>query len=126
VLVLVLVLVLHPKTIRLGTSCASRCVVKVICGGGKTCTLHDYERVKSRDHCKIQGNVAVTRVCHALSYGAMPSRLDMWILHRFSIVRGWSRHDLAMTREWCASVVCVLRCVGDYRPKSEVHTASSD
>jgi hypothetical protein len=41
---------------------------------------HDSERANTRNHRTPQGKGAVARVRHALSYGAMPFRLDVWML----------------------------------------------
>jgi hypothetical protein len=70
-------LLLHPKTMRHGTSCASKRAVKVARGDRQQCKTHASERVKTRHHCKLQGQRAVARVRHALSFCAMPCRLDM-------------------------------------------------
>jgi hypothetical protein len=80
----------------------------------KTGAERDSERVETRNHFKPQGKRAVARVRHAFSYGAMPSRLDMWIL----TVWGWSRHDLAMTWERYASVLhCFDKVFEDFGSK---------
>jgi hypothetical protein len=112
------VLVLRPKTIRHGTSCASRCNVKVTCGDRKPCTKHASESVKTRHHSEIQGNVQL-QGC-AVPYRMAPCLLG-WMC-RFCTVRGWSRHDLAMNWEWYASVFHVFyKVIGDFGSKLEVH-----
>jgi hypothetical protein len=94
----------------------------VIRGDRKPCKPYDSERVNTTNNCKMHGKRAVARVRHALSFCAMPSRLDMQILCRFSIGRGWSRYDLAMTWERHASELQLFCMVfGDFRPKLEVH-----
>jgi ABC-type multidrug transport system fused ATPase/permease subunit len=74
---LVLLVLLHTKMIRYGRSCASKRAVKVIRSERKPCKTRASERLKTINLCKLQGTRAVARVRHALSYGAMPSRLDM-------------------------------------------------
>jgi hypothetical protein len=56
---------------------------------------------------------------------AMHYRLAPWLLGwtcRFCTVRGWSRHDLAMTWErYASSLHLVYTVFGDFRPKLEAH-----
>jgi hypothetical protein len=62
---------------------------------------------------------AVARVRHALSFCAMPSRLDMKILYCAGMVPPCSGRDLGAVR---FSFVCVWQGFGDFRSKLEVLT----
>jgi hypothetical protein len=108
---------LHPNTIRHGTSCASKCIVKAKRGERKPCKTHDSEKVKTRNHCKPQGDMQL-QVC-TMPYRMAPCLLG-WTCG-FCTVQGWSHHGLAMTWERRASVV-YLFCgmLGDFPSKFEV------
>jgi hypothetical protein len=97
---------LHPRGVRRGRSCRSKSAVKVIRRETKPCKHNDSEsttHVKASNDCQIKGKHAVARAGHALPDSAMPC----WTC-RFCIVLGWSRHDLAMTWEWYASMLHVF------------------